>query len=231
MIFHDKVNNMFQNIASNWFSMSNSQKNSALIHDEAQGDPEREKVLREEDTDRLRPLPAAHLKPIRGVSPSRSAASSGLPDAIPTKEVPHMPPHPTLHEKRRSHSLTLDISAARELHDAQMEQISALPDPQQFDFGFPSTLSEFQKNLMRFAFMPAAIKARKSGWSTEWGRPEIRYMLKEMSQEWTGRRACGFVYGPPSMRVDVSNTVAGLQKMDLSGEKDEIFLHAENYAL
>lgn len=79
--------------------------------------------------------------------------------------------------------------------------------------------------------MPAAIKAQKSGWSTEWGRPDIPYMLREMSREWKGRRTCVYVCGPPSMRVDVSNTVASLQSMVLSGKLDEVFLHAENYAL
>jgi hypothetical protein len=57
-------------------------------------------------------------------------------------------------------------------------------------------------------------------------------MLKEMSEEWTGRKACVFVCGPPSMRVDVSNTVADLQKLVLKSKTlDEIYLHTENYAL
>ena len=239
MVFHDKVNNVFQNIASNRFSVSSTQRNSALILEEAQGDPEREKQLREEDADRLRPLPRAHFKQTRGASPSglgidtgRAATHSTSPNGVPEpKETPHLPPHPTLHEKRRSRSLSLDISVARQSQATQMEQLSAMQNPQQFDFGFPSTPTEFQKNLMRFAFMPAAAKSRKSGWSTEWGRPDIPYMLKEMSEQWSGRRTCVFVCGPPSMRVDVSNTVSELQKMVLRGQKDEIFLHAENYAL
>ena len=239
MVLHDKVNDMFQNIASNRFSMTSSRRHSELIHDEAQGDPEREKQLREEDNDRLRPLPQAHLKTIRAPSPNGLGIHSGRPTApspspegaLPTKETPHMPPHPTLHEKRRSRNLSLDIGEARQAQAAQMDQISQMQNPQQFDFGFPSTPTEFQKNLMRFAFMPAAVKSRKSGWSTEWGRPDIPFMLREMSEEWTGKRTCVFVCGPPSMRMDVSNTVADLQKMVLHGEKDEIFLHAENYAL
>ena len=241
MVLHDKVNDMFQNIASNRFSMTSTRRNSAMIHDEAQGDPEREKQLRAEDADRIRPLPQAHYKPMRSNSPNglhpdryqtdRHQSQSRSPDGLPSKETPHMPPHPTLHEKRRSRGLSLDLSQVHQNQVAQMEQISAMQNPQQFDFGFPSTPTEFQKNLMRFAFMPAAVKSRKSGWSTEWGRPDIPYMLKEMSEEWSGRRTCVFVCGPPSMRVDVSNTVAELQKMVLRGQKDEIFLHAENYAL
>ena len=146
-----------------------------------------------------------------------------------------MPPHPTLHEKRRSNPLSLDISAARRDNAAQMDEIAALPNAQQYDFGFPTTPTEFQKNLMRFAFMPATVKPRKSktGWGVEWGRPEIPYMLKELSEEWTGKKACVFVCGPPAMRVDVSHTVADLQRLVLGGEKglDEVFLHTENYAL
>ena len=105
-----------------------------------------------------------------------------------------------------------------------------------FDFGFPSTPTEFQKNLMRFAFVGAKVK--KEGWSTEYGRPDLGYMLKEMATGGVdgkgifGRRTCVFVCGPPSMRVDVANTVARLQA-DIWGDdsKDEIFLHTENYAI
>ncbi|KAH0411614.1 putative FRE ferric reductase-like transmembrane component, partial [Aureobasidium melanogenum] len=106
------------------------------------------------------------------------------------------------------------------------------PPQGDFDFGFPSTPTEFQKNLMRFAFLPAAVKSRKTGWSTEYGRPDIPFMLREMSKEWTGRRTCVFVCGPPSMRVDVSNTVAELQRTVWNmPDRDEVYLHAENYAI
>lgn len=89
---------------------------------------------------------------------------------------------------------------------------------------------------MRFAFLGA--KTKKEGWSTEYGRPDLGYMLKEMATGGAdgkgifGRRTCVFVCGPPSMRVDVANTVARLQA-DIWGDdsKDEIFLHTENYAI
>jgi NAD(P)H-flavin reductase len=101
---------------------------------------------------------------------------------------------------------------------------------QGFDFGFPSTPTEFQKNLMRFAFLPAAVK-KKDGWSTEYGRPDIPYLLRGLSKDF-GRRTCVFVCGPPAMRVSVSETVAELQRSVWSNsDRDEIFLHAENYAL
>ncbi|KAI7615155.1 putative FRE ferric reductase-like transmembrane component [Hortaea werneckii] len=241
MIFHDKVNDLFQNVASNRYSMSSAQRNSMLIRDEAEGDPEKEKELREENNDRVRPLPQAHLKPMsaRHLSPSpdRRGASqdtgrSHSPDNRMIEETPHMPPHPTLHEKRRSRPLSVDISSAQAAQDSINQQSAQVENPQEFDFGFPSTPTEFQKNLMRFAFMPAAVKSRKTGWSTEWGRPDIPYMLKEMSEEWTGRRTCVFVCGPPGLRVDVSNTVAELQsRVWKQKDCEEIFLHAENYAL
>ena len=240
MIFHDKVNDLFQNVASNRYSMNSTQRNSMLIREEAQGDPEREKELREENNDRLKPLPQAHLKPqsARHLSPSpnRRGAShetmrSHSPDSRVLEEMPHMPPHPTLHEKRRSRPLSLDINSAQNAQATAMEQTVQAEDGG-FDFGFPSTPTEFQKNLMRFAFMPAAVKSRKTGWSTEWGRPDVRYMLKEMSEEWTGRRTCVFVCGPPGLRVDVSNTIAELQSNVWKKKGcEEIFLHAENYAL
>lgn len=247
-MLHDKVNDAFQNIASNRYSTNSSKRRSSMIIAEAQGNPEREKELREENDDRLRPLPQAHLKTLRRLESEHSPGPYnriGLGvttdtkhpvayDDLPSKEEPHMPPHPTLHEKRRSRApLTLDLTTAQQNQDAQLQQLTSAhqQQPQHFDFGFPSTPTEFQKNLMRFAFMPAAVKGRKSGWSTEWGRPDISFQLREMSEEWTGRRTCVFVCGPPSMRVDASRTVAELQGSVLRGKMDEVFLHAENYAL
>lgn len=241
MIFHDKVNDIFQNVASNRYSTSSAHRNSALIRDVAQGNAEVEKQLREENNDRLRPLPQAHLKPSqpRHLTPSpdrrgdsNEMARSHSPDNRIVEDTPHMPPHPTLHEKRRSRALSLDISSAQDAQATTMQQLAQMDDPKEFDFGFPSTPTEFQKNLMRFAFMPAAVKSKKTGWSTEWGRPDIPYMLKEMSEQWTGKRTCVFVCGPPSMRVDVSNAVAKMQsRVWKRKDCEEIFLHAENYAL
>lgn len=97
-----------------------------------------------------------------------------------------------------------------------------------FDFGFPQTPTKFQKSLMRFAFLPSN---RRDGWRTEYGRPDIPYMLKKFSKDF-GRKTCIYVCGPPSLRLDVANTVAKLQSDVWSDPgKDEIFLHAENYAI
>ena len=113
---------------------------------------------------------------------------------------------------------------------------STFGPPSGFDFGFPETPTEFQKSLMRFAFpVPHQIDG---GWSVEYGRPDLGYMLKEWATGGTdgrgilGRRTAVFVCGPESMRVGVANTVARLQA-EIWGDDmlEEIFLHTENYAL
>lgn len=113
---------------------------------------------------------------------------------------------------------------------------STFGPPSGFEFGFPETPTEFQKNLMRFAFpVPHQIDG---GWSVEYGRPDLGYMLKEWATGGSdgrgilGRRTAVFVCGPPSMRVGVANTVARLQA-EIWGDPmlEEIYLHAENYAL
>ncbi|KAJ1335707.1 ferric-chelate reductase [Microdochium nivale] len=119
---------------------------------------------------------------------------------------------------------------------SQPRPTSTFGPPSGFDFGFPETPTEFQKSLMRFAFpVPHQIDG---GWSVEYGRPDLGYMLRE----WTtggpdgrgilGRRTAVFVCGPASMRVGVANTVARLQA-EIWGDPllEEIFLHTENYAL
>ena len=103
-------------------------------------------------------------------------------------------------------------------------------DKNNFDFGFPSTPTMLQKNLMRFAFMPS-INPKKSSWSTEYGRPDIPYMLKGFEREF-GKRTCVFVCGPSGMRMDVQRVVAGMQRGVWSGgQREEVYLHTENYAI
>jgi len=119
---------------------------------------------------------------------------------------------------------------------ARPRPTSTFGPPSGFDFGFPETPTEFQKSLMRFAFpVPHQIDG---GWSVEYGRPDLGFMLKEWAtggpdgRGVLGRRTAVFVCGPPSMRVGVANTVARLQA-EIWGDDmlEEIFLHAENYAL
>jgi len=332
-MFHDKLDGFVAGIAS--------KRNSALIRDEAQGDPEREQELRAEDEDAITSLPQQkHLQPrvlppmpqtsfpppptkatkqvpakverqnslrkLEGKGPELDgheatrqflAPPSGhqpnnrefhFPPPSPTNNSPHFnfappsprnsynpqnwppppPPGPPPKDGYRPDSFVSQDSRADSKTEYDFPQPPSVPapyigprQPEQahvraksgdlhvkipisapqpaaptFDFGFPTTPTEFQKNLMRFAFVGATKK--KEGWSTEYGRPDLGYMLKEMAtggidgKGLFGRRTCVFVCGPPSMRVDVANTVARLQA-DIWGDdsKDEIFLHTENYAI
>jgi hypothetical protein len=118
----------------------------------------------------------------------------------------------------------------------QPRPTSTFGPPSGFDFGFPETPTDFQKNLMRFAFpVPHQIDG---GWSVEYGRPDLGYMLKEWAtggkdgRGILGRRTAVFVCGPAAMRVGVANTVARLQAEIWGDDQlEEIFLHTENYAL
>ncbi|KAH6710962.1 ferric reductase like transmembrane component-domain-containing protein [Leptodontidium sp. MPI-SDFR-AT-0119] len=163
--------------------------------------------------------PASYL-PSEPFPPPQSAFAP--PPSNPAPSTLAAPTHPEpAHTRQKSADLQI--------------QIPTKTASSTFDFGFPTTPTEFQKNLMRFAFVGAK---KKEGWSTEYGRPDLGYMLKEMATGGAdgkgifGRRTCVFVCGPPSMRVDVANTVARLQA-DIWGDdsKDEIFLHTENYAI
>ena len=169
------------------------------------------------------PPPQAY-RPASYISVDSNAQSYPAPEfpAPPTKAAPAEPSNPArAHLRAKSADLQIQIPSTKATNT--------------FDFGFPTTPTEFQKNLMRFAFVGAK---KKEGWSTEYGRPDLGYMLKEMATGGDdgkgifGRRTCVFVCGPPSMRVDVANTVARLQA-DIWGDdsKDEIFLHTENYAI
>ncbi|KAL9113174.1 MAG: hypothetical protein Q9187_007664 [Circinaria calcarea] len=177
-LFHEKINDAFQGIAS--------KRNSALIRDAAAGDPEKEKELRRENEDEIAALPYAYPAP------------------------------PKAAQKRQKPTFKLQIPA---------------PDPSSnFDFGFPSTPTMLQKNLMRFAFLPS-MATKKVGWRTEYGRPDIPFMLRGFQREF-GKRTCVFVCGPPSMRLDVQRCVARMQRQVLNDSGiDEIFLHTENYAI
>jgi hypothetical protein len=111
-------------------------------------------------------------------------------------------------------------------------QFTALPGLQTgpanvpFDFGFSNAPSPPQKPTPRFASLPLQ---RRDGWRIDHVRPDIPGMLTEYSQTF-GRRTCVFVCGPPSMRIEVTKTVARLQQqVMMDSRRDEIFLHAENY--
>ncbi|KAF2281470.1 uncharacterized protein EI97DRAFT_438815 [Westerdykella ornata] len=240
LYFHDKVNDAFQNIADHRHSGIGSKRHSALIRDEAQGDPEREKELRRENEDSITALPQAHLINVgRGgrLAPPNLNPNHSNHSIHPNPDLIAPAPR-SIVTRRTERNLSLDISQAIEAgtgainpdiiqHDHPNNNNNNIHG---FDFGFPSTPTEFQKNLMRFAFLPATVK-KKDGWSTEYGRPDLPFTLRQLSKGF-GRRTCVFVCGPPSMRVAVSETVAELQRDVWSdSKKDEIFLHTENYAL
>lgn len=148
----------------------------------------------------------------------------------PSSEAPGHPDVPEL-----AHLRTSNIGGGH-LGAGVGRPTSTFGPPSGFEFGFPETPTEFQRNLMRFAFpVPHEING---GWSVEYGRPDLGYMLKEWATGGSdgrgilGRRTAVFVCGPPSMRVGVANTVARLQA-EIWGDPmlEEIYLHAENYAL
>ncbi|KAK3077374.1 hypothetical protein LTS18_010446 [Coniosporium uncinatum] len=240
MHFRDKVNDAFQGVAEKRLStLSATKRHSALIADEAArtGDPDIEKVLRAENEDAITALPSAHLRPAgpdRALTPPAQHPTPydyGETRANASQNHEHTTHHAHHHNVDGRRNLALDITAAVDAGHGALDPSLTTPVAQRtFDFGFPSTPTEFQKNLMRFAFLPAAVKKR-DGWSTEYGRPEIPYMLRRFSEEF-GKRTCVFVCGPGSMRTSVASTVAELQGLVLrDGGKEEIFLHAENYAL
>ncbi len=217
MFIHDRVNDAFQGVANKRFSGISQKRNSALVEDVVVGNQEKKADQTNEDA--ITALPSAHLAPGRSATGHLAPPAQLKPPTIGR----------SLQEKRRSRNLSLDISAAVDNRNSALDSARSQGQAS-FDFGFPTTPTVFQKNLMRFAFLPAAVK-KKDGWSTEYGRPDIPYMLRQFSKDF-GRRTCVFVCGPPSMRIDVARTVAELQKDIWSDpDKDELFLHAENYAI
>ncbi|KAJ9155451.1 Ferric reductase transmembrane component 7 [Pleurostoma richardsiae] len=166
-------------------------------------------------------------------SPSKNRFSQHL--APPTggpDDYDDRAPSPELRPPELAHLRTTNFGDAA----SRPRPTSTFGPPSGFDFGFPETPTEFQKSLMRFAFpVPHQIDG---GWSVEYGRPDLGFMLKEWATGGSdgrgilGRRTAVFVCGPPSMRVGVANTVARLQA-EIWGDEmlEEIFLHTENYAL
>ncbi|RYP02884.1 hypothetical protein DL764_005540 [Monosporascus ibericus] len=297
--FRDKLDGFVAGIAS--------KRTSAMIRDEAQGNPDYERELQAENEDRITALPQQkylqpHVVPPQA-SPQvnrQSAQEESLrklegrdndtvdgedePPAAPTSDYPedkskrefHFPPlhtRPDLQphfnyappSPRRlpnsanspaspdgagcSGGTSQDALRPPEFAHLRTTNLPGQPGttgggrptstfgpPSGFDFGFPQTPTEFQKNLMRFAFpVPHQIDG---GWSVEYGRPDLGYMLREWATGGAdgrgilGRRTAVFVCGPAGLRVGVANTVARLQA-EIWGDDmlEEIFLHTENYAL
>jgi predicted ferric reductase len=121
---------------------------------------------------------------------------------------------------------TSPVIGSRQFTALPALQTSPVPVNVPFDFGFSNTPSTPHKSTPRFASLPLQ---RRDGWRIDHVRPDIPRMLTEYSQTF-GRRTCVFVCGPPSMRIEVTKTVARLQQqVMMDSRRDEIFLHAENY--
>jgi predicted ferric reductase len=243
--FREHLEDAFQGIADKRASYI-SKRNSAYIRDEADGDIDYEAALREENEDVVASLPKAHLQSantaasnaaaIRNFSHPMPPGSSDQGDEDDADEITPSgyAPH-SGNSNTGGRNLALDVQAAIDSQDPTAKHMSSDlsgSTAKHFSFGFPSTPTEFQKNLMRFAFLPATTRST-DGWSTEYGRPDLPYMLqKEIGAE-LGKRTCVFVCGPPSMRVAVTKTVSSMQRLvlDKSNGVDEIFLHTENYAI
>lgn len=208
---HKQIDSTFQGIAS--------KRNSALIADAAHGDPEKEMQLRAENEDSVTGLPHPTFLPAPKQAHTRNRPSLTIPIS-------------------RSSKLSIDTTdtGAGNGHMGVAPAVAPASGAG-IDFGFPSTPTVFQKSLMRFAFLPSTTKPvggiARSGWSTEYGRPDIPYMLRELEREAFGRRTAVFVCGPPSMREDVQRSVAVLQRRVFGGstKREEIYLHTENYAI
>ncbi|KAB5560270.1 ferric reductase like transmembrane component-domain-containing protein [Coniochaeta sp. 2T2.1] len=173
---------------------------------------------------------SANLSPSDAESGPRPSYVADSPEPSPNNLITNQP---NLRPPELAHLRTDNLSSRGQ---QQPRPTSTFGPPSGFEFGFPETPTEFQKSLMRFAFpVPHQIDG---GWSVEYGRPDLGYMLKEWATGGAdgrgilGRRTAVFVCGPPAMRVGVATTVARLQA-EIWGddELEEIFLHTENYAL
>jgi predicted ferric reductase len=238
---HDKLDGFVAGIAS--------KRNSALIQAEAQGDPERERELRAENEDRITALPPQkfmqpHQYPPPPNLPSNastmSQATASDDNFVKFNENGY--PEDKKEQDPAQESFPVAVPELAHLYNSDIpvganeHPVSTSAQPAAFDFGFPQTPTEFQKNLMRSAF-PVPHQT-EDGWTIEYGRPDLGYMLKQWAtggpegRGILGRRTAVFVCGPAGMRVGVANTVARLQA-EIWGddELEEIFLHTENYAL
>ncbi|KAL7800011.1 ferric reductase like transmembrane component domain-containing protein [Trichoderma ceciliae] len=239
--FHDKLDGFVAGIAS--------KRNSALIEAEAQGDPERERELRAENEDRITALPQPKFRLPHQYPPPPSLLShaSTTSQAVTSEDGldkfnENGYPEDKKQQDPTQEPLPIMVPELAHLYNSSIpagpseRPVSTFGPPAGFDFGFPQTPTEFQKNLMRSAF-PVPHQT-EDGWTIEYGRPDLGYMLKQWATGGSegrgilGRRTVVFVCGPAGMRVGVANTVAKLQA-EIWGddELEEIFLHTENYAL
>ncbi|OKL63271.1 hypothetical protein UA08_01454 [Talaromyces atroroseus] len=211
-----------------------NKRNSAWIREAAGGDLQQEKELRRENEDDITPLPGAYL--------AGGASSSYYPVMAPARYDPYAPyayahaqaiPYGTPQSQNQGFNFGFDqnqvLEQQQQYNQLQYQQyIQQQLQQQQQQQNLTSSVPNNRNTLSRFAFLP---RQKQDSWRTEYGRPNVSEMLKQQSKNW-GRRTCVFVCGPPTMRVEIANTVARLQHLVIRDPtKDEIFLHAENYAV
>lgn len=215
-------------------------RNSAFIPENAVGDA-REKTLLQGNEDAITALPQAHLAlhSHRPAPPPQQRRQQQQQQELQQQYSPYNSPY--------ADSYTGVHYTGAPSQGFTGQTTSNVP----FDFGFGTAQQAHSQQVQlqqaeahagdggtspaaislatpRFAVLPAR---RQEGWRTEYCRPDISRMLTEFSDKF-GRRACVFVCGPPSMRVEVARCVASLQlKVVGDGAVDEIFLHAENYSI
>jgi predicted ferric reductase len=243
MYLHDGINDAFQSIADRRASYVEHRMSKQSYDEGAAAELKRHFAVGdapndggEDDGDHADALAAL-------TAPPRAHVTSSSPQAAPVRNF--------------SKPMSAAAQAAQDAEDAaqaaagNLSAMSPGRDARE-SFGFAATPTEFRKNIMRFAFLPQAQRGAPDGWSTEYGRPDLTYMLREMATSplndaesvggggggsgaglagAMGRRTAVFVCGPPSMRVAVSRAVAALQTQVLRGRVEEVFLHTENYAL
>lgn len=215
------------------------------IGDESQGGPEiRVYSPQEESLRKLEGTDPPEEEPVKRDEPDGKKREFHFPPLQPRSDGPHFNYAPPTSPRKSAHFADASVRAPELAHlrttnlpsASQPRPTSTFGPPSGFEFGFTETPTEFRKSLMRFAFpVPHEIDG---GWSVEYGRPDLGYMLKEWARGGPdgrgilGRRTAVFVCGPATMREGVARTVAGLQA-EIWGDDalEEIFLHTENYAL
>ncbi|KAJ5825223.1 hypothetical protein N7474_002361 [Penicillium riverlandense] len=234
-LVQEKIYDMLQGI---------DKRNSAYIREAAGGDAEREKELRRENEDGLAALPNAYMA--SHIAPTRQYFQQPQFQEAQIQQAQFQQLQFQQSQFQQAQFQQFRQPAIPQAYYPQPEpQVSSPgyipPSPNNgaqvpFDFGFAAQPSPYaappaqpspQRTPPRFAYLQPS--QRRENWRTDYFRPNIPEMLNEFSNSF-GRRACVFVCGPPSMRVQVANTVAKLQlKVLADSSKDEIFLHAENY--
>ncbi|CAK7271455.1 hypothetical protein SEPCBS119000_004613 [Sporothrix epigloea] len=257
--FHDRLDGFIAGMAS--------KRSSALIDAEVQNDPLREGELRAENLDRITALPQQkYLQPYSIPRPPPNPPAAGRM-ALPLDPSVFQPVC-ALSENARKNDNTPDDSQGQDSKVAEDGDHTGMYPPElaHLRMGAGSVerrplgavggirpTSMFRSPLAGLKIVvpespspcqdspghhASSAHQIDGGWSVEYGRPDLEYMLRKWAtgrpngRGILGRRTAVFVCGPAGMRVGVANAVARLQA-EIWGDEmlEEIFLHTENYAL